>query len=85
MAANEGSWLGPDKAAHFLFIPAVTMTLTYLWSMPKLWLTVAVLIGIVWEFANHFFVFTGMRGISVKDLLAFMAGTFVTGLLVLYG
>ncbi len=80
----EGSPFGPDKVAHFLLAPAITGWACALhpdWAL--IWWLGAILLGAVWELSNHRWVIKGETGISVLDMLAFLAGDAVAGLLLL--
>jgi len=75
----EGSWLGADKVAHFMFAPAITgWALVFAQPTSVFWAAVvwgiAVLVGALWEASNHWVVLRGTRGISARDLVAFIAG-----------
>ena len=77
----EGSWIGPDKVSHFLFCIAVTFAGA--WWMPKraaLWWIGSLLLGLVWEASNYWFVFEGTVGVSYLDGIAFAAGWILAGL-----
>jgi hypothetical protein len=78
----EGAWLGADKAAHFFFVLAVAGWICafrprwYAWSV-----LIAVAMGLAWEASNALFVFEGERGISLLDLMPFLGGGFLAGIL----
>lgn len=77
---SEGSWYGPDKLAHALFILAVTG-----WSAcyghGQLGWAVSILVAVLWEISNRWWVDSGRRGMSILDLLGFLVGGMGAGLL----
>ncbi|MDX1388209.1 MAG: hypothetical protein R3344_03415 [Acidobacteriota bacterium] len=78
----EGSWLGPDKVAHAFFAPVVTLVLARLWPAWRLraWIA-SLMVGLVWEASNAWFVIEGEPGISVLDGIAFAVGWIGVGIL----
>jgi hypothetical protein len=80
-----GHWAGPDKVAHAFWCPALTFGAGWIWPDQVLvWWLLSLLGGLVWELSNYWFVFSGKRGISILDAVAFVGGWLVTGL-VLWG
>lgn len=80
---HEGSWLGPDKVAHILIPPAITgWAAAYApgWPAAAAWIGSVIACG-VWELSNQWYVFSGKKGISIKDFMAFLAGGFIAGAL----
>ena len=82
MKTIEGSPFGPDKVAHALFCPALTFVGGW-WSPENVlvWWLVSLGVGLLWELSNHWFVFTGTRGISILDAFAFALGWIGSGAL----
>jgi hypothetical protein len=74
----EGSPLGPDKVAHALFVIAWAGWSMVWWPAGYGWaVLIPMALGLGWEASNHWFVFHGRRGISLLDLVGFMAGGLV--------
>jgi len=77
---TEGSWHGPDKVAHALFILAITGWAA-VYGYGQLGWGVAIILGAVWEVSNQWLVGKGPRGMSILDLLGFLVGGVGAGLL----
>ena len=78
----EGKWYGPDKVAHLLFVPALSGWVSAFSPADAGYaVIVAVVLAMIWEASNKWFVFNGEKGISALDTLAFLVGAGVsTGL-----
>lgn len=78
----EGKWWGPDKIAHLLFTPAISGWIAAFAPAHALAaVVIAVLLSVIWEASNHYYVLDGERGMSALDLFWFLIGGAVSALL----